>query len=375
MTSKHSVIRFNLFLALLAIFSLPTDSAAGQRWFSDAQVEQGAKLFQQNCAACHGAKAEATPNWKQTDADGNYPPPPLNGSAHAWHHPLSVLRQTIVEGGAKLGGQMPGFGNRLDGAEIDSLIAYFQSHWPEDIYRKWAARFEVGQAPTGGQETARATDSRRTELLSLRLGNANPSEPVETPLKGIYETRFGSNFGYLSADGRYIIVGNLIDLQEGRNLTDISRQRGAIDELGRIPITRKAVFPAQGDEKAVLTIFTDTTCPYCKQLHGEVSKLQQAGISVHYLPYPRGGPQGPGYQELKQVWCAEDRATAMSIAKGLISGSLPDGNCASAAMVDEGYALGNRVGVTGTPALFKSNGEMISGYVPYEQLIPRVLDN
>ena len=105
MTRKQSAIRSNLFLALLAIFTLSTATAAEQRWFSDAQVEQGAKLFQQNCAACHGANAEATSSWKQTDADGNYPPPPLNGSAHAWHHPLSVLKQTIVDGGAKLGGQ------------------------------------------------------------------------------------------------------------------------------------------------------------------------------------------------------------------------------------------------------------------------------
>ena len=103
--------------------------------------------------------------------------------------------------------------------------------------------------------------------------------------------------------------------------------------------------------------------------------LQQAGISVHYLPYPRGGNQGPGYQELKQVWCAKDRAAAMNIAKGISAGSLSKGNCAGATIVDEGYALGNRVGVTGTPALFKSSGEMISGYVPFAQLIPQVLNN
>lgn len=70
-----------------------------------------------------------------------------------------------------------------------------------------------------------------------------------------------------------------------------------------------AVFPATGEEKAVLNVFTDSSCPYCKKLHEEVSKLQEAGISVHYIPYPRGGSRGPGYQELKQVWCAKDKAS------------------------------------------------------------------
>ena len=167
----------------------------------------------------------------------------------------------------------------------------------------------------------------------------------------------------------------MIDLLEGANLTDIARQSSAIDEINKVSIDDMTVFPAVGDEKAVLTVFTDTSCPYCKKLHREVSNLQQAGISVHYLPYPRGGSQGPGYQTMRQVWCATDRAKAMSIAKDLDLGSLPSGDCEAARLVDEGYDLGNRVGVTGTPSLFKSNGENIQGYVPYPELIKRVLEN
>lgn len=125
----------------------------------------------------------------------------------------------------------------------------------------------------------------------------------------------------------------------------------------------------------VLNVFTDTSCPYCKKLHEEMAKLQDAGISIHYLPYPRGGKQGPRYQTLKQVWCAKDKAKALTIAKGLDVGDLPAGNCIDGKLVDKGHILGNRVGVTGTPALFKSSGEKIEGYVPYKQLIPMVLKN
>ena len=124
----------------------------------------------------------------------------------------------------------------------------------------------------------------------------------------------------------------------------------------------------------MLNVFTDTSCGYCQKLHREVTFLQQAGISVHYIPYPRGGNRGPGYHKLKQVWCSEDPLAAMSIAKGSKEGNLDASeNCDSAHFVDDGYQLGNRIGVTGTPALFTNEGQSFNGYVPYQELIPRLL--
>jgi thiol:disulfide interchange protein DsbC len=364
---------------LLAGLFLASTVQAESRWYDPATVDQGATLFEQNCASCHGLNAEGTADWKKTDADGNYPPPPLNGSAHAWHHSKELLTRTIREGGAKLGGSMPAFAGKLTDREIEAVIAYFQSKWPDPVYQKWASANEAGDLPAISNivetlEQASATN-KMTALLKQRLGNNQISDPVLTPVEGLYETQFGANFGYLSKDGRYIIVGNLIDLQSGQNLTNIAKGKAALAAINKFALEDKAVFPAIGEEKAVLNIFTDTSCPYCQKLHAEVPNLQAAGISVHYLPFPRGGSKGPGYATLKQVWCASDRAEAMNIAKGLKQGDLPAGDCADAELVDKGYALGNRAGVTGTPALYKSNGEIIQGYVPYQQLIPRVLNN
>ena len=103
-----------IFIATFMLITGQVIAAEQERWYSDDQVTEGEQLFRLNCASCHGQNAEATPNWKQTDANGNYPPPPLNGSAHAWHHDLDLLRRTIREGGAKLGGQMPGFESQLE---------------------------------------------------------------------------------------------------------------------------------------------------------------------------------------------------------------------------------------------------------------------
>ena len=128
-----------IFLVVLTGLTLLTACQEDEtgRWYSTEQVAQGEKVFAQYCAACHGYNAEATANWKQTDANGNYPPPPLNGTAHAWHHSLAVLRQQIREGGAPVGGVMPAFKQVLSAQEIDQTIAYFQSKWPDELYQRW----------------------------------------------------------------------------------------------------------------------------------------------------------------------------------------------------------------------------------------------
>jgi mono/diheme cytochrome c family protein len=117
-----------------------TPLAATGRWYSTEQVTQGRQLFAQYCAACHGEKAEATDQWKTPDAQGNYPPPPLNGSAHAWHHPLSVLDVVIRDGGAPVGGVMPAWGSVLNSEQRISIIAGFQHYWSDDIYETWLVR-------------------------------------------------------------------------------------------------------------------------------------------------------------------------------------------------------------------------------------------
>ncbi|UCH54120.1 MAG: cytochrome c [Pseudomonadota bacterium] len=117
--------------------SVANAPASPNRGHNFSTVTRGAKLFQENCAACHGAQAEGAPNWQKPGADGKYPAPPLNGTAHAWHHPHSVLVRTIKDGTAKLGGSMPAWRDKLGDADIDAIIAWFQSMWPDELYANW----------------------------------------------------------------------------------------------------------------------------------------------------------------------------------------------------------------------------------------------
>lgn len=134
-------MRSGSILILLLFQAFGLQAQATERWFNQPIVDYGNELFQQNCAVCHGQNAEGTSDWKKRDANGNFPPPPLDGSAHAWHHSLAQLARSIKEGGIKLGGVMPPFGDQLSEQQVLAVIAYFQSKWPDELYQTWHQRF------------------------------------------------------------------------------------------------------------------------------------------------------------------------------------------------------------------------------------------
>jgi len=340
------------------------------RWYTEDQVTRGAGIFSQNCAECHGPNAEATQNWREPNADGKYPPPPLNGTAHTWHHPLDVLRRTIRTGGVPLGGLMPPFEDKLSAQDIDAAIAFFQSKWSDKVYSTWLAR---NQEPSGLRPVASTPSGDLvTSRLRQRLPNANIGKPETTPISDIFQVKLGSGYAYVTKDGRYALVGDLVDLETGVNLTDTRRHRDTVGLVADFTEQAMVIYPAEGKETARVRVFTDVSCPYCRKLHQEVPTLQTAGVTVAYIAFPRSGTQGSAYQDMRAIWCADDRRLAMDIAKGVASGQLGKGDCASAAEVDAGYRLGQKVGIRGTPAIVFPDGSIQQGYIPANQLITRL---
>ena len=98
---------------------------------------RGLKLYQKNCASCHGKNAEGTPDWRKTEDDGMFPPPPLNGTGHTWHHPTKVLVNLIKNGTAKIGGKMPAWKDKLSDQEINDILTWIKAQWPDEIYTAW----------------------------------------------------------------------------------------------------------------------------------------------------------------------------------------------------------------------------------------------
>lgn len=126
----------------------PLLSAAVLRGPDPARMARGAEIYTQYCASCHGAMAQGAPNWQRPGPDGKYPPPPLDASGHAWHHPRVALKKTIRDGTLGLGGSMPAWGDKLSEGDIEAVIVWMQSLWPGEIYQAWLAMDE--KARMGG---------------------------------------------------------------------------------------------------------------------------------------------------------------------------------------------------------------------------------
>ncbi len=142
-----------LFKGLILVWVLTTLGACGEtgegvkapaaetgRWYRQSQVDAGKVVYEQHCQSCHNPGARGTFQWKKPLEDGSYPPPPLNGSAHAWHHPLPALLSTIENGGVAFGGKMPPFKEVLSRDDQLTVIAYFQHFWSDEIYQQWLIR-------------------------------------------------------------------------------------------------------------------------------------------------------------------------------------------------------------------------------------------
>jgi len=213
------------------------------------------------------------------------------------------------------------------------------------------------------------------DLLTATQPNMVVGEIVPSPIEGLYEVSIQNGQTiYVSRDAKYLIPGDLYE-SDGENIVNLGDQRRndlRRDKIAALDEKDMIVFDAVGERKAVVTVFTDVDCPYCRKLHGEVEELNRMGIAVRYLAFPRTGLNTDIHRKMISTWCAEDPKVMMTVAKR--GGDVPEANCALERKVEEQYRLGREVGVTGTPALVLEDGTMLPGYVPASTLGPALLN-
>jgi thiol:disulfide interchange protein DsbC len=221
-----------------------------------------------------------------------------------------------------------------------------------------------------GSASADETKPLTKEELAGKLTGIEPSDISDSPVPNVYEVAVGSDVAYVTKDGRYIFQGDIIDATTNTNITEQTRSRARVTLLGSVdPATLITFSPPDGKVKHTITIFTDVDCGYCRQFHREIEKVNALGIEVHYLFFPRTGPNTESWTKADGVWCAKDHNAALTRAK--LGGEVPDATCGNTP-VESHYALGKRIGVRGTPAVFTESGDYIGGYLPPADLVKQL---
>ncbi len=214
--------------------------------------------------------------------------------------------------------------------------------------------------------TPTAADELETvrELVSERFAEIEPQHVTPSPVAGWYTVSKGAIVAYISADGRYLLQGDLIDLELQTNLSEEARNESRIEMMSAVPRESMIIFSPE-EVRFSVSIFTDIDCTYCRRLHSQIGEYLAQGIEVKYLLYPRSGPASPSWVKAEQVWCADNRNEALTLAK--LDKAFETHSC-DTSVVSRQYAIGQDVGLRGTPAIVLEDGSLISGYLPAIQL-------
>ena len=176
---------------------------------------------------------------------------------------------------------------------------------------------------------------------------------------------------YASKNGEFFFYGELYAV-EGNTLQNTTK-----DEIN---LKRKSILDEalskddfisfkSKNEKYRVTIFTDVDCGYCRKFHNEIKDFNDLGITVNYVAFPRSGLDSISYNKIVTAWCSEDPKSTLTKMK---QGKDVQLSLCQDHPVENHFLLGQKIGITGTPAIIKSDGELLPGYLPPEELLNRL---
>lgn len=217
-----------------------------------------------------------------------------------------------------------------------------------------------------------AADDSKLEAVRAKMNSMfdeiAPENVNESPVDGWYTVQKGSIVAYVSEDGRYLLQGDMIDLDKQVNLSELARTDTRRELMSSVTDDQAILF-SPAEPKYRVTVFTDVECTYCRKLHSQIDEYLAEGIAVRYLMYPRNGPASASWNTSEDVWCAKDRNKALTAAK--LDREFETQKC-DASIISKNYLLGQQVGLTGTPAIVFDDGTMVGGYLPPAALASRL---
>jgi thiol:disulfide interchange protein DsbC len=219
-------------------------------------------------------------------------------------------------------------------------------------------------APAKAEAKAEPKVDARAAIVR-KFGDIKLEDVRMSPVNGVYEVTRGSEISYVSADSRYAIVGDMIDVDSDANLSENRRRTIRARMIETVPESEMLVYSPK-DPKYTITVFTDIDCGYCRRLHSQIAEYNRLGIRVRYMFFPRSGPNTDSWHKAEAVWCSSNRNEALTRAKNGEDVKAP--KCPTD-IIKRDFELGQKLAVDGTPAIFLSTGEMLPGYAPPGQLV------
>lgn len=197
-------------------------------------------------------------------------------------------------------------------------------------------------------------------LTAIKLPTAGV-KIAPSPIKGLNIVTTSQGIFYVSDDGQYITQGPIFDISKGTP-KDIS----AATVLNLVKtVANDAIVYKADNEKYNIYVFSDVTCAYCKKLHQEMADINKQGITVHYLAFPRQGPDSQAGKDMQSIWSSADRKAAFD--NGYKGNKVPEATSAIPYVTNQ-YQVGREIGITGTPTIVLPDGQVIAGYVPADKL-------
>ena len=194
----------------------------------------------------------------------------------------------------------------------------------------------------------------------------------ESEIENFYVVNVANNqILYVSNDFKYVFAGDVISLDNGApsSLNELYQAKLVKQVMSLLEDTRTINFTAE-NEKHLIKVFTDISCGYCRLLHSQIDDYLALGISIEYYGFPRDGLQTQVFEDMQSAWCSDD--PKLSITKLKAGDDVEEKTCQNPIQMH--YEYGQLLGITGTPSIFLSNGQKLSGYIPASELI-KIIEN
>ncbi len=201
-----------------------------------------------------------------------------------------------------------------------------------------------------------------SKALAKRFPNVTVDKLEKTAIPGLYQLVAGSQVVYTDVNGRYMIEGDLIDMDTGKNFSEAAKAGIRMKAIEQLSDDEMVVYQPEKVEHTI-NVVTDIYCPYCRKLHNEMDDYLDNNIKVRYILLPLKGKKD--VEDTVSVWCADDRNLALDIAKA--GGGVEKKTCPNP--LAKHKLVSRQLGVTGTPAIVLEDGRMLPGYVPVKEVV------